>query len=319
MCGMTRAMICDPDMPRQGRGRPRSTTSAPASPATRPASAISTWAISISCIQHPETGRELAYGTRDAGSDAESDLVAGGGPGGMKAAAVAGRARPRRHALRGRRRSSAARRCWPSCCRAAPSSAASSPTSRARCELAGVRSVQRAGVDAALVRQREARCRRHRHRRRAAPARDSRARTRCPCGRCLAGAAGARPMSAPRSSSPTGAATGSAWAWPRSWRATAAACASASTAHVAGERMPWYVRDQLERHPAQARRRDHSLCAALRRRRRHRLPPARHQRRADHRERGRTRWCWLRATIAWRLSRPSLPILRAKSASSAMR
>jgi pyruvate/2-oxoglutarate dehydrogenase complex dihydrolipoamide dehydrogenase (E3) component len=45
----------------------------------------------ISCIQHPETGRELTYG-RLTGAGAPRDvLVVGGGPGGMKAASVAAR------------------------------------------------------------------------------------------------------------------------------------------------------------------------------------------------------------------------------------
>ena len=43
----------------------------------------------VSCIQHPETGRELQYGTREAASEPRKILVAGGGPAGMKVAAVA--------------------------------------------------------------------------------------------------------------------------------------------------------------------------------------------------------------------------------------
>ena len=43
----------------------------------------------ISCIQHPETGRERAYGTITPAARRRRVMVAGGGPAGMKAAAVA--------------------------------------------------------------------------------------------------------------------------------------------------------------------------------------------------------------------------------------
>ena len=43
----------------------------------------------ISCIQRPETGRELEYGERRPASPPRKVLVAGAGPAGMKAAAVA--------------------------------------------------------------------------------------------------------------------------------------------------------------------------------------------------------------------------------------
>jgi len=43
----------------------------------------------VSCIQHPETGRELEYGTRDRVSAPRRIAVVGGGPGGMKTASVA--------------------------------------------------------------------------------------------------------------------------------------------------------------------------------------------------------------------------------------
>ncbi len=43
----------------------------------------------ISCIQFPETGRELTYGTRQAVTRPRKVIVAGGGPAGLKAAAVA--------------------------------------------------------------------------------------------------------------------------------------------------------------------------------------------------------------------------------------
>jgi NADPH-dependent 2,4-dienoyl-CoA reductase/sulfur reductase-like enzyme len=43
----------------------------------------------ISCIQYPESGRELEYGRRVAATLVRDVIVVGGGPGGLKAAAVA--------------------------------------------------------------------------------------------------------------------------------------------------------------------------------------------------------------------------------------
>lgn len=43
----------------------------------------------ISCIQHPETGRERIYGMRQPARRVKEVVVVGGGPGGLKAAAVA--------------------------------------------------------------------------------------------------------------------------------------------------------------------------------------------------------------------------------------
>jgi pyruvate/2-oxoglutarate dehydrogenase complex dihydrolipoamide dehydrogenase (E3) component len=45
--------------------------------------------VPISCIQHPETGRELSFDKLQPAAVKRRILVAGGGPGGMKAAAVA--------------------------------------------------------------------------------------------------------------------------------------------------------------------------------------------------------------------------------------
>ncbi|MNP08468.1 putative N-methylproline demethylase [compost metagenome] len=45
----------------------------------------------ISCIQHPETGRELQYGQLQPTAARKRIMIAGGGPAGMKAAAVAAR------------------------------------------------------------------------------------------------------------------------------------------------------------------------------------------------------------------------------------
>ena len=88
LCGMTRAMICDPEMPAK--------TSAGRLDDIRACIACNQACIghfhlgyAISCIQHPETGRELDYGEVKPALRRKRVLIAGGGPGGMKAAAIA--------------------------------------------------------------------------------------------------------------------------------------------------------------------------------------------------------------------------------------
>ena len=88
MCGMTRAMISDPDMPskaRQGR-----TDEIRACIACNQA-CIGHYhmGFSISCIQNPVTGRERQLGNIRKSAVARRILVAGGGPAGMKAALTA--------------------------------------------------------------------------------------------------------------------------------------------------------------------------------------------------------------------------------------
>jgi len=87
MCGMTRAMICDPEMPVKAlEGRLDD---------IRACIACNQACIGhfhkgypISCIQHPETGRELTLGIKPRAAVRKRVIVAGGGPAGMKAAAV---------------------------------------------------------------------------------------------------------------------------------------------------------------------------------------------------------------------------------------
>src|SRR5262249_39051379 len=87
MCGMTRAMIADPDMPRKAEaGRTDDIRACIA--CNQACIGHFHLGFSISCIQHPETGRELAYATRAPAKAPKSIMVIGGGPGGMKAAAV---------------------------------------------------------------------------------------------------------------------------------------------------------------------------------------------------------------------------------------
>lgn len=88
VCGMTRALICDPQMP--------SKTESGHVEDVRACIACNQACIGhfhrgypISCIQHPETGRELIYAERNPAAQRKRVLVVGGGPAGMKAAAVA--------------------------------------------------------------------------------------------------------------------------------------------------------------------------------------------------------------------------------------
>ena len=88
MCGMTRAMICDPDMAVKAK--------AGASDDIRACIGCNQACIGhfqlglpISCIQHPETGRELAFEVKPRVARPRRIMVVGGGPAGLKAAAVA--------------------------------------------------------------------------------------------------------------------------------------------------------------------------------------------------------------------------------------
>ena len=89
-CGMTRAMICDPDMP--AKAESSRTDDIRACIACNQA-CIGHFhkGYPISCIQHPETGRELDYGTLGPAPHPKRIIVAGGGPAGMKAASILSR------------------------------------------------------------------------------------------------------------------------------------------------------------------------------------------------------------------------------------
>ena len=85
---MTRALICDPEMPvKADAGRLEE---------IRACIGCNQACIGhfhagypISCIQRPETGREILYGVRVPARTSRNVLVVGGGPGGLKAASVA--------------------------------------------------------------------------------------------------------------------------------------------------------------------------------------------------------------------------------------
>ena len=88
MCGMTRAMISDPAMANKAQvGRFDDIRACIA--CNQACIGHMLRGFPISCIQHPETGRELEFGTRIPATRPRGIVVAGGGPGGMKAAAVA--------------------------------------------------------------------------------------------------------------------------------------------------------------------------------------------------------------------------------------
>lgn len=87
-CVMTRALICDPELPRlAAAGRAED---------IRACVGCNQACIGhfhtghpISCIQHPETGRELRFGRIRVTTSKRRVMVVGAGPGGLKAASVA--------------------------------------------------------------------------------------------------------------------------------------------------------------------------------------------------------------------------------------
>ena len=88
VCGMTRALICDPQMPNKtDSGRAEDVRACIA--CNQACIGHFHKGLPISCIQHPETGRELQFGTLRSSAQPKRIMVAGGGPAGMKAAAVA--------------------------------------------------------------------------------------------------------------------------------------------------------------------------------------------------------------------------------------
>ena len=88
MCGMTRAMICDPELANKSKqGRVDDIRACIG--CNQACIGHFHLGFPISCIQHPETGRELVYGERPPAKVPKHVMVIGGGPGGMKAASVA--------------------------------------------------------------------------------------------------------------------------------------------------------------------------------------------------------------------------------------
>ena len=88
MIGMTRAQIADPEMANKAReGRLDDIRACIA--CNQACIGHMQMGLGISCIQHPETGRERDYDLKPKAARAKTVVVAGGGPAGMKAAAVA--------------------------------------------------------------------------------------------------------------------------------------------------------------------------------------------------------------------------------------
>lgn len=88
VCGMTRALVCDPQMPAKTlEGRAEDVRACIA--CNQACIGHFHKGLPISCIQHPETGRELVFGELQQAVKPKRIMVVGGGPAGMKAAAVA--------------------------------------------------------------------------------------------------------------------------------------------------------------------------------------------------------------------------------------
>ena len=88
MCGMTRAMICDPEMPTKAKqGRIDDIRACVG--CNQACIGHFHMAQPVSCIQNPASGRERRLGNLQPALRPRRVLVAGGGPGGMKAAATA--------------------------------------------------------------------------------------------------------------------------------------------------------------------------------------------------------------------------------------
>ncbi len=88
LCGMTRAMVCDPEMPNKSMDGDVENIRACIG-CNQACIGHVLKGDGISCLQHPETGRELEYGILEAPPITKNILVVGGGPAGMKAASVA--------------------------------------------------------------------------------------------------------------------------------------------------------------------------------------------------------------------------------------
>ena len=88
MCGMTRAMIADPEMPNKAKAGKTDDIRACIG-CNQACIGHFQLGLSISCIQYPETGREIDYANKPRASARRRILVVGGGPAGLKAAAVA--------------------------------------------------------------------------------------------------------------------------------------------------------------------------------------------------------------------------------------
>lgn len=88
MCGMTRALISDPEMPNKAKAGDVDNIRACIG-CNQACIGHFHKGYPISCIQYPETGRELTLAVKPPAPRPRRVMVAGGGPAGMKAACVA--------------------------------------------------------------------------------------------------------------------------------------------------------------------------------------------------------------------------------------
>lgn len=88
MCGMTRAQICDPDMPKKAWADKVEEIRACVG-CNQACIGHLYLGVPISCIQHPETGREVEMNMARPARNPKKVIVVGAGPAGMKAAIVA--------------------------------------------------------------------------------------------------------------------------------------------------------------------------------------------------------------------------------------
>ena len=89
LCGMVRANICDPEFANKAK-EDRAEDIRACIGCNQACIGHGAGEFGISCIQRPETGRERAYGKRIPAAPIRKVMVVGGGPAGMKVAAVAG-------------------------------------------------------------------------------------------------------------------------------------------------------------------------------------------------------------------------------------
>ncbi len=88
LCGMTRALISDPDMPRKSQaGRADEVRACIA--CNQACIGHMHMGVPVSCIQNPAAGRERRWKSLPGVESPRNVLVAGGGPAGMKAAVIA--------------------------------------------------------------------------------------------------------------------------------------------------------------------------------------------------------------------------------------
>lgn len=88
LVGMTRALICDPEMPNKARAAAFDDIRACIG-CNQACIGRAHKGLGISCIQFPESGRELEFGDVRAAETSRDVMVVGAGPAGLKAASVA--------------------------------------------------------------------------------------------------------------------------------------------------------------------------------------------------------------------------------------